>query len=102
MLTSVFKHYSQKIQAREGMNWIPAQTGARGHHAQGRKNLVAVNKKRKHLFRVSQTTSDESHMHHYTDRIIYTKGFVIPVVERERNVLFNEALNTFYLRLYGA
>ena len=22
-------------------------------------------------------------------------------VERERNVLFNDALNTFYLRLYG-
>ena len=24
-----------------------------------------------------------------------------PVEERERNVLFNDALNTFYLRLYG-
>ena len=25
----------------------------------------------------------------------------IKVFERERNVLFNDALNTFYLRLYG-
>ena len=24
-----------------------------------------------------------------------------PLIERERNVLFNDALNTFYLRLYG-
>ena len=27
--------------------------------------------------------------------------FIIIIVERERNVLFNDALNTFYLRLYG-
>ena len=26
---------------------------------------------------------------------------VVVVVVRERNVLFNDALNTFYLRLYG-
>ena len=27
--------------------------------------------------------------------------FLGHIVERERNVLFNDALNTFYLRLYG-
>ena len=26
---------------------------------------------------------------------------MIEMIERERNVLFNDALNTFYLRLYG-
>ena len=26
---------------------------------------------------------------------------IIKETERERNVLFNDALNTFYLRLYG-
>ena len=30
--------------------------------------------------------------------IIYTN---VRTCERERNVLFNDALNTFYLRLYG-
>ena len=39
------------------------------------------------------------------DRIAQTTAFVTPVVEhwleRERNVLFNDTLNTFYLRLYG-
>ena len=30
-----------------------------------------------------------------------TFGFKDPFRERERNVLFNDALNTFYLRLYG-
>ena len=50
-------------------------------------------------------------MHHPTDRIAHTTAFVTPVVEhwleRDRNgrkkgnVLFNDALNTFYLRLYG-
>ena len=31
------------------------------------------------------------------------KKFIVlhPIRERERNVLFNDALNTFYLRLYG-
>ena len=52
-------------------------------------------------------------MHH--PRIIHTMAFVTPVVEhwlereiaqweqnrKEINVLFNDALNTFYLRLYG-
>ena len=60
------------------------------------------------------------YIHHHTDRITHTTAFVIPVMEhwmereiaqwvhheglireRERNVLFNDALNTFYLRLYG-
>ena len=27
--------------------------------------------------------------------------YLYPIVVRERNVLFNDALNTFYLRLYG-
>ena len=45
-------------------------------------------------------------MHHPTDRIAHTTAFVTPIVLRsqrfkERNILFNEALNTFYLRLYG-
>ena len=70
-------------------------------------------------------------MHHPTDRISHTTAFVTPVVEhwlereilplgvgcrtisvveqfrlshrreREKNVLLNDALNTFYLRLYG-
>ena len=45
-------------------------------------------------------------MYHPTDRVAYTTAFVIPVVEhwmeqrKEGNVLFNDALNTFYLRLY--
>ena len=62
-------------------------------------------------------------MHHPTDRIAHTTAFVTPVVEhwlnqsddpwhhehmpqhaerrKEGNVLLNDALNTFYLRLYG-
>ena len=55
-----------------------------------------------------------------SDRIAHTTAFIIPVVEHwlereapwlnnrviglevlEGNVLFNDALNTFYLRLYG-
>ena len=49
-------------------------------------------------------------MHHPTDRTAHTTAFVTPVVEhwlereeeeKERIVLFNDALNTFYLRLYG-
>ena len=28
-------------------------------------------------------------------------GIIIKERERERNVLFNDVLNTFYLRLYG-
>ena len=61
-------------------------------------------------------------MHHPTDRIAHTTAFVTPVVEhwlereipewvhregsirrgrKEGNGLFNDALNTFYLRLYG-
>ena len=50
-------------------------------------------------------------MHHPTDRITHTTAFVTPVMEHwlertelergERIVLFNDALNTFYLRLYG-
>ena len=31
----------------------------------------------------------------------HTKHFIIRLYGRERNVLFNDALNTFYLRLYG-
>ena len=52
-------------------------------------------------------------MHHATDRIAHTTAFVTPVVEhwlahctqqhnrKEGIVLFNDALNTFYLGLYG-
>ena len=36
-----------------------------------------------------------------TDRIAHTTAFVTCRASRERNVLFNDALNTFYLRLYG-
>ena len=49
-------------------------------------------------------------MHHPTDRITHTTAFVTQVVEHkmgreiayrmEGNVLFNDTLNTFYLRLY--
>ena len=49
-------------------------------------------------------------MHHPTDRIAHTMAFVTPVMEnwlerdlegrKEGNVLFNDALNTFYLQLY--
>ena len=55
-------------------------------------------------------------MHHPTDRIAHTTAFVTPVVEHWleweiaqwvhpmkdwSRVLFNDALDTFYLRLYG-
>ena len=42
-------------------------------------------------------------MHHTTDKITHTMVFVIPVLEgrKEGDVLFNDALNTFYLQLYG-
>ena len=56
-------------------------------------------------------------MHFSIDRTVHTMAFDKPVVdhwlerkiaperereiERERNVLFNDTLNTFYLRLYG-
>ena len=46
-------------------------------------------------------------MHHPTERISHTITFVTPDVEpwlerrKEGNVLFNDALTTFYLRLYG-
>ena len=46
-------------------------------------------------------------MHHSTNRIAHNTAFVDGLVagmrnrEREKNVLFNDALNTFYLRLYG-
>ena len=34
--------------------------------------------------------------------IIWVSGFNVYVdIKRERNVLFNDALNTFYIRLYG-
>ena len=50
-------------------------------------------------------------MHHPTDRMTHTMAFVTPVMEHwqyekydgrtEGNVLFNDALNTFYLQLSG-
>ena len=43
------------------------------------------------------------YMHNPIDRIAHTTAFVTPVVEhwpKEGNVLCNDALNTFYLRLY--
>ena len=33
--------------------------------------------------------------------LISLLGYAVLKTERERNVLFNDALNTFYLRLYG-
>ena len=39
-----------------------------------------------------------------TSNGICKSGYFLPTLnqrERERNVLFNDALNTFYLRLYG-
>ena len=52
-------------------------------------------------------------MHHPTDRIAHTTAFVTPVVvfrlevdiirlKKEENVLFNDALNTFYIYGYMA
>ena len=41
-------------------------------------------------------------MHHSTGRIAHTTAFVTTTgTRKEGNVLFNDALNTFYLRLYG-
>ena len=37
----------------------------------------------------------------YTENIIQQNSMEGVQRERERNVLFNDALNTFYLRLYG-
>ena len=39
----------------------------------------------------------------WLDRMKLVRDRTIPVIlpEREKNVLFNDALNTFYLRLYG-
>ena len=37
----------------------------------------------------------------YVHICVYVCMYVCMHVERERNVLFNDALNTFYLRLYG-
>ena len=39
--------------------------------------------------------------HGYMTSDISLRTFLIVRKERERNVLFNDALNTFYLRLYG-
>ena len=32
---------------------------------------------------------------------MHSTHFIYSYMERERNVLFNDALNTFYLQLYG-
>ena len=48
-------------------------------------------------------------MHHPIHRITHTTALVTPVVEhwlerrvlKEGHILFNDALNTFYLLLYG-
>ena len=37
----------------------------------------------------------------FNHRITFLNVIVSLLVKRERNVLFNDALNTFYLRLYG-
>ena len=44
-----------------------------------------------------RTTGNGTHYH----LLIPNSIFYIRERERERNVLFNDALNTFYLRLYG-
>ena len=58
---------------------------------------------------------DPLYMHYDTYKIVRTATFVIAVVDtgcnekclntstnrKEGNILFNDALNTFYLRLYG-
>ena len=42
-------------------------------------------------------------MHRHIYRIAHSMAFVIRMMEgrKEGNILFNDALNTFYLRLYG-
>ena len=43
-------------------------------------------------------------LHLHIGRFYFFKTLTVPVWRRERereNVLFNDALNTFYLRLYG-
>ena len=43
-------------------------------------------------------------MYHSIDRIAFTtacRGTLAGTRKKERNYLFNDALNTFYLRLYG-
>ena len=43
------------------------------------------------------TECARTHAHIY----VFCFNLITKIRERERNVLFNDALNTFYLRLYG-
>ena len=69
-----------------------------------------------YIYQATGIKNDDHILHHdtYTDQAIgiknhechnlsFTKQLVLKERERERekNVLFNDALNTFYLRLYG-
>ena len=50
------------------------------------------------------TLCNQKEMHYATDSIAHTTAFVTPIGEQwieDRNVLFNDTLNTFYLWLYG-
>ena len=47
------------------------------------------------------SASDSDRFHHARVPQLFTAQLAVEQLERERNVLFNDALNTFYLRLYG-
>ena len=47
------------------------------------------------------TTHSTHFIYGYMASDIWLRTILIVRKERERNVLFNDALNTFYLRLYG-
>ena len=47
------------------------------------------------------TTHSTHFIYGYMASDIWLRTILIARKERERNVLFNDALNTFYLRLYG-
>ena len=45
--------------------------------------------------------AEETYYDHHTERMYGLMAYCLPVI-RERNVLFSDALSTFYLRLYAA
>ena len=52
----------------------------------------------------SSKTNSKDEMFHYLDECIRSRdasGKVLPSTQDDKNVLFNDALNTFHLRLYG-
>ena len=68
-----------------------------------------TNKYQKHVFlwggrkEIFYLTTHSTHfIYSYMEGIVLFNDFIYGYMgERERNVLFNDALNTFYLRLYG-